>query len=87
MTVVMPAAANPTKVEACRGYGAEVVLEGEHVGEAFRALERIRDERGLTFVHPFNDRAMIAGDGTAGLDILDDLPESTSWSSGSAAAA
>jgi threonine dehydratase len=74
ITVVMPAAANPTKVEACRGYGAEVVLEGEHVGDAFRALERIRDERGLTFVHPFNDRAMIAGDGTAGLDILDDLP-------------
>ena len=75
MTVVMPAAANLTKVEACRGYGAEVVLEGEHVGDAFRALERIRDERGLTFVHPFNDRAMIAGDGTAGLDILDDLPD------------
>ena len=75
ITVVMPAAANPTKVEACRGYGAEVVLEGEHVGDAFRALERIRDERGLTFVHPFNDRAMIAGDGTVGLDILDDLPD------------
>jgi threonine dehydratase len=75
VTVVMPAAANPTKVEACRGYGAEVVLEGDHVGDAFRALERIRDERGLTFVHPFNDRDMIAGDGTAGLEILDDLPE------------
>jgi threonine dehydratase len=75
VTVVMPAAANPTKVEACRGYGAEVVLEGEHVGDAFRALQRIRDERGLTFVHPFNDREMIAGDGTAGLEILDDLPE------------
>jgi threonine dehydratase len=75
VTVVMPAEANPTKVEACRGYGAEVVLEGEHVGDAFRALERIRDERGLTFVHPFNDRDMIAGDGTAGLEILDDLPE------------
>jgi threonine dehydratase len=75
VTVVMPAAANPTKVEACLGYGAEVVLEGEHVGDAFRALQRIREERGLTFVHPFNDREMIAGDGTAGLEILDDLPE------------
>jgi threonine dehydratase len=75
MTVVMPVAANPTKVEACRGYGAEVVLEGEHVGDAFRALERIRDERGLTFVHPYDDRDMIAGDGTVGLEILDDLPE------------
>jgi len=75
MTVVMPAGANPTKVEACRGYGAEVVLDGAHVGDAFRALERIRDERGLTFVHPFNDVEMIAGDGTAGLDLLDDLPD------------
>lgn len=75
ITVVMPAAANPTKVDACRGYGAEVVLEGEHVGDAFRALERIRDDRGLTFVHPFNDRGMIAGDGTTGLELLDDLPD------------
>ena len=75
MTVVMPAASIPTKVEACRGYGAEVVLEGEDVGDAFRVLLRIRDERGLTFVHPYNDREMIAGHGTAGLDILDDLPD------------
>src|SRR5437773_4149723 len=63
MTVVMPAAANPTKVDACRGYGAEVVLEGEHVGDAYRALVRIRDDRNLNFVHPFNDPAVIAGDG------------------------
>ena len=75
VTVVMAAAANPTKVEACRGYGAEVVLEGAHVGEAFRVLERIRDERGLTFVHPFEDREVIAGHGSVGLEILDDLPE------------
>ena len=75
VTVVMPATANPTKVAACRGYGAEVVLEGEHVGEAILALERVRDERGLTYVHPFNDSAVIAGHGTAGLELLDDLPE------------
>src|SRR5829696_6307925 len=47
VTVVMAAGANPTKVAACLGYGAEVVLEGDHVGDAFRALERIRDQRGL----------------------------------------
>jgi len=75
MTVVMPAGANPTKVDACRGYGAEVVLEGEHVGDAYRALVRIRDDRRLTFVHPFNDPAVIAGDGTAGLEVLEDLPD------------
>jgi threonine dehydratase len=75
MTVVMAVGANPTKVAACRGYGAEVVLEGAHVGEAFQALERIRDERGLTFVHPFEDRAVIAGHGSVGLELLEDLPE------------
>ncbi|HUQ77386.1 MAG TPA: threonine/serine dehydratase [Patescibacteria group bacterium] len=75
MTVVMAVAANPTKVQACRDYGAEVVLEGAHVGEGFRALERIRAERGLTFVHPFEDAAVIAGHGSAGLEILDDLPD------------
>ncbi len=75
MTVVMATSANPTKVEACRGYGAEVVLEGSNVGDAFRALERIRDERGLTFVHPFEDRAVIAGHGSVGMEILEDVPE------------
>ncbi len=75
MTVVMAVAANPTKVQACRDYGAEVVLEGAHVGEGFLALERIRAERGLTFVHPFDDAAVMAGHGSAGLEILDDLPD------------
>ena len=75
MTVVMAVGANPTKVAACRGYGAEVVLEGEHVGDAFKVLERIRDERGLTFVHPFEDASVIAGHGSVGLEILDDLPD------------
>ena len=75
ITVVMPARANPTKVAACRGYGAEVVLEGEHVGEAILALERVREERGLTYVHPFDDAAVIAGHGSAGLELVEDLPE------------
>jgi threonine dehydratase len=75
MTVVMATSANPTKVDACRGYGAEVVLEGAHVGEAFRALERIRDERGLTFTHPFEDAAVMAGHGSVGMELLEDLPD------------
>ena len=75
MTVVMALGANPTKVAACRGYGAEVVLEGAHVGEAFQVLERIRAERGLTFVHPFEDAPVIAGHGSVGLEILEDLPD------------
>jgi threonine dehydratase len=51
------------------------VLEGEHVGEAILALERVRDERGLTYVHPFDDGAVVAGHGGAGLELLEDLPE------------
>lgn len=75
MAVVMAVGANPGKVAASRGYGAEVVLEGENVADAFAAMERIGAERGLTFTHPFDDAAVIAGHGTVGLEILEDLPE------------
>ena len=75
VTVVMPAAANPTKVAATRGYGAEVILEGAHFGEVHAAMERIRDERGLVLCHPFDDPEVIAGHGSVGLEILEDLPD------------
>ena len=73
--VVMPAAAVRSKVEACLGYGAEVVLYGAHVGETFARMEEIKNERGLTFAHPFDDPDVIAGHGSIGLEILEDLPE------------
>lgn len=75
VTVVMPAAANPLKAAATRGYGAEVILEGADTGEAFAAMERTRAERSLTFCHPFDDPVVIAGHGSVGLEILDDLPD------------
>jgi threonine dehydratase len=75
VTVVMPAAANPTKVAATRGYGADVVLEGANFRETFAAMERIRDERGLRFCSPFDDPEVIAGHGSVGLEIVEDLPE------------
>ena len=75
VTVVMPAAAVRSKVEACIGYGARVVLHGAHVGETFAEMERIRDEDGLRFAHPFDDPAVIAGHGSIGLELLDDQPE------------
>ena len=75
VTVVMPAGAVRSKVDACRGYGARVILHGEHVGDTFAELERIRAAEGLTFVHPFDDPAVIAGNGTAGLELVDDLPD------------
>jgi threonine dehydratase len=75
VTVVMPAGASQAKAAAARRYGAEVVLYGEHVGDAYRRLEEIREARGLVYVHPFDDPAIIAGQGTIGLEILEDLPQ------------
>jgi threonine dehydratase len=73
--VVMPVAAVPSKVEACRGYGAEVVLHGTHVGEAFAKVEELARERSLVFAHPFDDPHVIAGYGTMGFEILEDVPD------------
>ena len=75
VTVVMPAAANRSKVDACLGYGAEVVLHGAQIGETFAEMERLVVERNLTFVHPFDDPDVIAGHGSAGFEIVDDLPD------------
>ncbi len=74
VTVVMPAAASVAKAEAAAQYGAEVILYGEHVGDTFTRMQELRDERGLLFVHPFDDPDIIAGHGTVGLEILADLP-------------
>ena len=74
-TVVMPVGAVASKVAACRGYGAEVVLHGAHVGESLAHLERLREERGLTLVHPYDDPEVLLGNGSCGLEILEDLPD------------
>ena len=75
VTVTMPARAVRSKVDACREYGAEVVLHGEHVGETLARLQELVAEHGLTFVHPFDDPEVIAGNGSSGLEILEDLPD------------
>ena len=75
ITVVMPAGAVQSKVDACRGYGAEVVLHGAHVGEALRKLDELRAERGLVLVHPYDQPEVVAGNGSLGLEILEDVPE------------
>jgi threonine dehydratase len=75
VTVTMPAGAVRSKVDASRGYGAEVVLHGGHVGETLEKLQELIVERGLTLVHPFDDPEVIAGNGTSGLEILEDLPD------------
>ena len=72
--VVMPETAVRSKVDACRGYGAEVILAGSDTAEAWAAMEQIREERGLTFLHPFDHLDTITGQGTVGLEIVEDLP-------------
>jgi len=75
MTVVMPAGAVASKVAACVAYGAEVVLHGRHVGESLVHLERLRTERNLVLVHPYDDPEVLLGNGSCGLEILEDLPD------------
>lgn len=74
-TVVMPTTAAQAKVDASRGYGAEVVLHGASGIEAFARAHELAEERKLTFVHPFDDPAVIAGQGTVGLEILEQLDD------------
>ena len=71
-TVVMPATSVRSKVEATRTYGGEVVLTE---GDVLEACVTIQKERGLTLVHPFDDPLIIAGQGTVGLEILEDVPQ------------
>jgi threonine dehydratase len=70
--VVMPAHASTSKVDLTRAYGGEVILVD---GPMWPALQEIQAERGLTLVHPFDDPRVIAGAGTVGLELLEDLPE------------
>jgi threonine dehydratase len=73
--VCMATNATPSKIAATRAYGAEVVLHGSIWDEANeKAKELVRDE-GLTYVHPFDDEQLIAGQGTVGLEVVQDWPE------------
>ncbi|OFW05092.1 MAG: threonine ammonia-lyase [Acidobacteria bacterium RIFCSPLOWO2_02_FULL_67_36] len=73
--VCMAANATPSKVAATRGYGAEVVLHGTIWDEANEKAKELVRDRGLTYVHPFDDLELIAGQGTLGLEVVRDWPE------------
>ena len=73
--ICMPEGAPILKVEATRGYGAEVVLVPGVYDDAAKEAERLSREEGYTFAHPFNDPYVIAGQGTIGLEILDQVPD------------
>ena len=72
-TIVMPATAPLAKVSATRGYGAEVVLNGEVYDDAYAKAVEIQKETGATFIHPFNNEHVMAGQGTIALEIFEQL--------------
>jgi len=74
-TVFMPVGAALPKFEATSGYGAEVRLQGSVYDEAFEAAKGFSSETGAVMVHPFDHEEIIAGQGTVGLEILEQLPE------------
>jgi threonine dehydratase len=73
--LVMWGSASPAKVEATRGYGADVDLEAAGPETVFERLEELRAQTGRTFVHPFDDPLVVAGQGTVGLEIAEDVPD------------
>jgi len=74
-TIVMPEHAPVSKVQATEGYGGDVVLYGRDYDEAARKAHEIEREEGRTYVHAFDDEAVMAGQGTIGLEIYEDLPQ------------
>lgn len=73
-TICLPDGAPISKVEATKRYGADVCLVKGVYDDAYNKAIQLRDENGYTFIHPFNDPDVIAGQGTIGLEILDQLP-------------
>jgi len=75
--LVMWDGASPQKIEATRAYGATVDLDADGPGQAFDRLHELIEETGRALVHPFDDPLTVAGQGTVGLEIVEDLPETT----------
>ncbi len=73
--IVMPVTTPIVKINATKSYGAEVILHGEYYDEAFAFAKELEKEKGYVFVHPYQDAGVIAGQGTIGLEILEDLSD------------
>ena len=73
--VFVPADAPLAKVEAARGMGAEIHVGGDSVDECLKSALARADEGGLAFVHPFDDPVVVAGQGSLGLELLEDVPD------------
>jgi threonine dehydratase len=74
-TVFMPVGASLPKVTATRAYGADVILEGHTIEESLAAATRLSAETGAVLIHPFDHRDIVAGQGTTGLEILEQCPD------------
>jgi len=75
VTIVMPKLTPTVKVQQTEGHGARVILAGERYDDAYEAARKLESEEGLTFVHPFDDVDVIAGQGTVALEMLEDAPD------------
>jgi len=73
--ICLPDGAPISKVEATKNYGAEVCLVEGVYDDAYNKALSLRDEKGYTFIHPFNDESVIAGQGTIGLELFDQIPD------------
>ncbi|MGZ3806191.1 MAG: threonine ammonia-lyase [Pseudobdellovibrionaceae bacterium] len=74
-TIVMPENAPLTKINATKGYGANVILKGEIYDDAYEHARFLEKENGFVFVHPYEDPSIIAGQGTIGLELFERLPD------------
>ena len=74
-TIVMPKTASPAKVAATKGYGANVILEGNSYEESWNRAQEISRETGASIIHAFDDPQVIAAQGVIGLEVLEDLPD------------
>jgi threonine dehydratase len=74
-TIYVPEGAPMAKVEACRNYGAKTVMSGLYFEDALTAAEQHVEETGGTFIHPYEDQLVIAGQGTIGLELADQVPD------------
>lgn len=73
-TIVMPKSTPIAKVSATQSYGANVVLHGDCYDDAYKKAVEIQEKEGATFLHPFDDYEVMAGQGTIGIEILEDIP-------------
>ena len=73
--IVMPKSTPLIKVESTKQYGAEVILHGDVYDDAFKKAKELEEKEGYVFVHPFNDKDVLDGQGTIALEILEELPE------------